>query len=76
MLLGARRLVLLKSVEPPADIDLGEATRLGLVDTMFPIIASQLDIVEIASLREAEPRLRSFTTSRTRNETEPDRPRE
>ena len=42
VLLGARRLILLKSVGLSADIDRGEAARLGLVDAMFPQIASEL----------------------------------
>jgi len=58
VLLGARRLVLLKSVGLSADIDRGEAARIGLVDAMFPRIASALEVVELVCLRDAEPQRR------------------
>ena len=64
VLLGARRLILLKSVGPSADIDRGEAARLGLVDAMFPQIASELEVVELVCLRDREPLARVLTDNR------------
>jgi len=64
VLLGARRLILLKSVGLSADIDRGEAARLGLVDAMFPQIASELQVVELVCLRDCEPRARVLTDNR------------
>jgi aspartokinase-like uncharacterized kinase len=59
--LGARRLILLKSVGLSADIDRGAAARRGLVDAMFPRIASALEVVELVGLRDREPRARVLT---------------
>jgi aspartokinase-like uncharacterized kinase len=50
----ARRLVLLKSVDLPADATRGVAARLGLVDPYFPEAAAPLARVSWANLR-AEP---------------------
>jgi 5-(aminomethyl)-3-furanmethanol phosphate kinase len=64
VLLGARRLILLKSVRLSADIDRGEAARLGLVDAMFPRIASALEVVELVCLRDPELQRRILTADR------------
>jgi 5-(aminomethyl)-3-furanmethanol phosphate kinase len=69
VLLGAKRLVLLKSIGLSADIDRGEAARLGLVDAMFPRIASELEVVELVCLRDAEPQRRLLTADREGSET-------
>jgi len=58
VLLGVRSLILLKSGGLCADIDRYQAARLGLVDAMFPRIASELEIVEFVCLRDAEPQRR------------------
>ena len=70
VLLGARRLILLKSVGLAADIDRGEAARLGLVDAMFPRIASELEVVELVCLRDCEPLTRVLTDIRGGSEPE------
>ncbi len=70
VLLGARRLILLKSVGLAADIDSGEAARLGLVDAMFPRIASELEVVELVCLRDREPLTRVLTDIRGASEPE------
>jgi aspartokinase-like uncharacterized kinase len=70
VLLGARRLILLKSVGLSADIDRGEAARLGLVDAMFPQIASALEVVELVCLRDREPLARVLTDNRGGSRTE------
>jgi 5-(aminomethyl)-3-furanmethanol phosphate kinase len=64
VLLGARRLILLKSVGLYADIDRDEAARAGLIDPMFPAVARQLEVVEIVCLRDAEPERRLLTADR------------
>ena len=69
VLLGARRLILLKSVGLAADISRAEAARLGLVDAMFPQIARQLEVVELVCLRDAEPQRRSLTADREGSKT-------
>ncbi len=69
VLLGARRLILLKSVGLCADIDRREAARLGLVDAMFPRIASALEVVEIVCLRDREPQRRLLKADRESSET-------
>jgi aspartokinase-like uncharacterized kinase len=51
--LGATRLVLLKSVPVPADVDWRAAARLGLVDATFP------QVVERAGLQATAVNLRS-----------------
>lgn len=66
VLLGARRLILLKSVGLSSDVDRGEAARLGLVDAMFPRIASALDVVELVCLRDREPLAQVLTADRER----------
>jgi 5-(aminomethyl)-3-furanmethanol phosphate kinase len=53
--LEASRLVLLKSTRLPSNMPREEAARLGLVDRMFPLIASELKIVEYVSFREPNP---------------------
>ncbi|MGO8902964.1 MAG: hypothetical protein ACLQU5_32175 [Isosphaeraceae bacterium] len=70
VLLGARRLILLKSVVLAADIDRGEAARLGLVDAMFPQVASALEVVELVGLRDCEPLARVLTDNRGGSKTE------
>ena len=70
VLLGARRLILLKSVGLSADIDRDEAARLGLVDAMFPQIASELEVVELVCLRGCEPLARVLTDNRGGSRTE------
>ncbi len=67
VLLGAGRLILLKSVGLSADIDRGEAARRGLVDAMFPRIASALEVVELVGLRDREPRARLLTVEDAHN---------
>jgi 5-(aminomethyl)-3-furanmethanol phosphate kinase len=54
--LTARRLILLKSKAVRAGTTRDEATRLGLVDPVFPAVARELEIVEVACLRDDEPR--------------------
>jgi 5-(aminomethyl)-3-furanmethanol phosphate kinase len=66
VLLGARRLILLKSVGLSADIHRGEAARLGLVDAMFPAISSTLELVELVSLRDDKPVSRALTNNSKR----------
>ncbi|HMF35856.1 MAG TPA: uridylate kinase [Isosphaeraceae bacterium] len=70
VLLGAKRLVLLKSIGLSADIDRGEAARLGLVDAMFPRITSELEVVELVCLRDREPLPRVLTDNRGGPKTE------
>jgi len=60
-LLGARHLILLKSAGLSAEIDRGQAARLGLVDAMFPRIAAALEVVELVCLRDREPLARVLT---------------
>ena len=69
VLLGARRLILLKSVGLAADTERAEAARLGLVDAMFPQIARQLEVVELVCLRDAEPQRRSLRADREGSKT-------
>lgn len=64
ILLQARRLILLKSARLSADIGRGEAARSGLVDPMFPLIARQLEVVELVCLRDPEPQRRVLTADR------------
>ena len=71
VLLGARRLILLKSARLSSEIDRGEAARLGLVDALFPQIAGPLDVVELVCLREPEPRLRLLTATGASGEDRP-----
>lgn len=52
--LGARRLILVKSALVPEETTREAAARLGLVDPMFPVIARELESVEIVSPRGAE----------------------
>lgn len=70
VLLGARRLILLKSVGLCSDIDRGEAARLGLVDAIFPRIARALEVVELVCLRDDEPVTRALTDNRNGSGTE------
>ena len=50
--LGARELVLLKSASLPDGADLGEATRLGLVDPEFARASARLGLVLYRDLRD------------------------
>ncbi len=59
--LGARRLILLKSVAPDGDMDRRQAARLGLVDPLFPVLSSRLDRVEVVNLRESGAGIRRLT---------------
>jgi aspartokinase-like uncharacterized kinase len=74
VLLGARRLILLKSTAPTIEISRGEAAQAGLVDPMFPAIARQLEVVELVCLRDAEPQRRLLTADREGSETGRGRP--
>jgi aspartokinase-like uncharacterized kinase len=51
-LLNARKLVLLKSVDPPSEANWEEAARAGLVDAWFPRVAVGL-AVELVNFRRA-----------------------
>jgi aspartokinase-like uncharacterized kinase len=56
ILLGASRLILLKSKGLPQGTGREEAARLGIVDPMFPRVSSDLAAVELVCLRSADPR--------------------
>jgi 5-(aminomethyl)-3-furanmethanol phosphate kinase len=64
VLLGARRLTLLKSVGHSSNIGRGEAARLALVDAMFPQVSSPLEIVELVCLRDCLPVPRTLFNNR------------
>ena len=53
--LNASRLILLKSRALPQGAGRAEAASLGLVDTMFPSVASELGLVVLVCLRDVEP---------------------
>jgi aspartokinase-like uncharacterized kinase len=55
ILLGARRLVLLKSARMPGSAGFEEAVRLGIVDPMFPCNARLIEQVHLMCLRDNEP---------------------
>jgi aspartokinase-like uncharacterized kinase len=55
VILGGRRLILLKSKGLPPDADREDAARLGLVDPMFPAVARELELVELVCLRDDPP---------------------
>jgi aspartokinase-like uncharacterized kinase len=54
--LGARELVLLKSVTPPTHADRADAARLGLVDAEFPRVSAAIERVLFLNLRDPEAR--------------------
>jgi aspartokinase-like uncharacterized kinase len=53
--LRARRLILLKSRGAPEGTSCEDAARRGLVDPMFPLVARELDVVELVCLRDDDP---------------------
>jgi aspartokinase-like uncharacterized kinase len=62
--LGADRLVLLKSARLPEGAGREEAARLGLVDPLFPRLASDLMRVEYLCLRDPQPTVRELSPRR------------
>ncbi len=49
-------LVLLKSVDPPAGLSLDEASTLGLIDPVFPLVAAHLKGLRWVNLRREDSR--------------------